>query len=97
MKILPEPITFEWNKGNIDKNFIKHKVTYQEAEEAFSNQPLIVSEDVKHSQVEERFQALGKTNKQRRLFISFMIRDNKVRIISARDMSKKEEVAYEKA
>lgn len=96
MKILPEPIAFEWDEGNRDKNLLKHNVTNQEAEEIFSNTPLWISEDVRHSKIERRFQALGKTNQSRLLFLSFTVRNNKVRIISARDMSKREGVVYEK-
>ena len=96
MKIFPDPIAFEWDKGNIDKNLKKHKVTNQETEETFSNNPFVISEDIKHSRKEKRFQALGKTNKGRLLFLSFTIRNDKVRIISIRDMSKKEKIMYEK-
>lgn len=97
MKILPDPIIFGWDKGNIDKNLIKHNVTNQETEEIFCNKPLLVNEDEEHSNQEEiRFEALGKTNKNRLLFVSFTIRDQKVRPISIRDMSKRERRAYEK-
>lgn len=89
---------FDWDKGNIDKNLKKHNVVNEESEEVFSNIPF-VSEDIKHSKLEKRFQALGKTNKERLLFISFTVRKIdqklKIRVISARDMSKKEEVKYE--
>ena len=94
MKILPEPVVFEWDKGNINKNFIRHGVTNKETEEVFSNKPL-VSEDVKHSITEKRFQALGKTDEGRLLFVSFTIRYEKVRVISARDMNKREVKMYE--
>ncbi|MEK6839930.1 MAG: BrnT family toxin [Nanoarchaeota archaeon] len=96
MKILPEPISFEWDKGNIDKNFVRHKVTNREAEEVFGNNPLI-SEDTGHSEKERRYRILGVTDKQRFLFLSFTIRKDKIRIISARDMNKKEVSKYEKA
>ena len=96
MRILPEPILFEWDKGNIEKNWLKHGVSNKEIEEVFSNKPLLVSKDIKHSEIEERYQALGKTDSERLIFLSFMVRNNKVRIISARDMSKKEEKIYEK-
>lgn len=96
MKIVPKPISFEWDEGNINKNS-KHNVTNTEAEEVFFNEPFIVAEDNKHSSNEQRFLGLGKTNKERTLFISFTIRTNKIRIISVRDMNKKEEVIYEKA
>lgn len=96
MRIIPQPIAFEWDKGNLNKNLLKHNVTNQEAEEVFSNEPFIVAEDKKHSGKEKRFQGLGKTNKQRKIFLSFTIRENRVRIISIRDMNKKEEIEYEK-
>ena len=96
MRLLPEPISFDWDKGNIKKNFEKHGVSVQESEEIFSNEPFIISEDMEHStDNEQRFEALGKTRENRKLFVSFTIRKNKIRIISIRDMSKKEEVTYE--
>ncbi|MBU2632333.1 BrnT family toxin [Patescibacteria group bacterium] len=97
IKILPKVIAFEWDKGNIDKNLKKHEVSSQETEEVFFNKPFIVVEDKKHSLREQRFQALGKTSKQRKVFLSFTIRENRIRIISIRDMNKNEEVKYEKA
>jgi len=96
MKILPEPLAFEWDEGNKEKNRIKHGVTIKEAEEVFKNKPLLVSEDRIHSLDEIRFQALGKTDDDRLLFLSFTIRENNVRIISVRDMSRKEQKIYEK-
>lgn len=95
MEILPEPISFEWNKGNIDKNLKRHGVTNKEAEEVFENKPIFIFEDVKHSLVERRYMVWGKTDNDRRLTIFFTIRNNKVRIISARDMQKKERRVYE--
>ena len=94
MMILPKPISFEWDEGNIDKNLVKHNVTNREAEEPFGNKPFLIHKDVKHSRTEERFQALGQTDVGRRLFLSFTIRRSKVRIISARDMNRKERRQY---
>jgi uncharacterized DUF497 family protein len=51
--------------------------------------------DVKDEQNEFRFAALGITNVGRKLFVIFTIRKSKIRIISARDMSKKERKLYE--
>jgi uncharacterized protein len=96
MIVIPEALTFEWDGGNLDKNYIRHQVTNQEAEEVFSNEPLIVKEDEKHSTREQRYQALGRSNSKRKLFLSFTIRKNKVRIISIRDMNRKEKLIYEK-
>ena len=87
---------FDWDKGNLDKNWLKHKVSNAECEEVFFNQPLLIIKDEKHSQKEKRCHALGKTESGRLLFMSFTIRNNTIRIISARDMSKKEQEQYEK-
>lgn len=95
MAKLPVPVSFDWDEGNIEKNWKKHSVHYKEAEEVFLNKPLKTFQDVKHSQKEDRFVALGTTNKKRRLYITFMIREQKIRVISARDQSKKERRVYE--
>lgn len=95
MTKLPVPVSFEWDKANINKNWKKHKVNYKEAEEIFVNKPLKTFRDKKHSEKELRFSALGITDKKRRLYVSFTIRDLKIRIISARDQSRKERKLYE--
>ena len=86
---------FQWDKGNRDKNWERHQVSNTECEELFFNAPLIVAEDSLHSRSEERFYALGQTNAERRLFLVFTVRTNLLRVISARDMSKKERKIYE--
>ncbi|MBF0553110.1 MAG: BrnT family toxin [Nitrospirae bacterium] len=86
---------FEWDAGNKDKNQLKHNVHWLECEEVFFNWPLIVKQDTLHSKAESRYAALGKTVRNRLLVIVFTIRDKKIRIISARDMSKKERNIYE--
>ena len=95
MTKLPVPLVFDWNEGNRDKNLIKHNVQFKESEEVFFNEPIKFLIDKKHSQKENRFFALGLTNKKRKLIISFAFRGKKIRIISARDQSKKERRLYE--
>ena len=90
MRILSGVEGFDWDKGNIDKNWERHKVSFIEFEEVFFNEPLVVQEDEVHSTSENRYYALGRTNDERYLFIVFTIRANKIRVISARDMSKRE-------
>ncbi len=85
---------FEWDTGNRDKNEIKHEVKQKECEESFFNEPLLISEDIQHSKIEKRLYLLGRTNNGRPLFISFTIRNNKIRVISARDQSNKEKTIY---
>ena len=87
-------IGFQWDKDNIEKNWQKHKVSPVECEQIFFNKALF-AEDVEHSQREKRYYALGLTNDKRLLFVAFTIRRNLIRIISARDMSKKERKIYE--
>lgn len=89
------PLEFDWNEANKDKNWEKHKVDFRECEEVFSNEQLKTFYDIKHSQEENRFIALGITGKGRRLYVVFMIRDRKIRVVSARDMSRKERRLYE--
>jgi uncharacterized DUF497 family protein len=89
---------FDWDEGNIRKNE-KHSVSMAEAEQLFFNQPLLILEDSKHSNQEPRFHALGKSDDNRQLHITFTLRQagEKIRVISARDMHKKERAIYEKA
>ena len=94
--ILQKCTGFEWDQYNSQKNWEKHKVTPAECEQVFFNQPLVVAEDIKHSQSEKRFYALGKTDLRRKLFIVFTIRNNLIRVISARNMNRKEKRSYEK-
>lgn len=95
MRILPEPIKFEWDEGNIDKNLTRHGVTHKEAEEVFDNEPKFIFEDEKHSYKEIRYGLFGQSDKGRKLSIVFTIRNDKLRIITARDMSKRERRDYE--
>jgi len=94
-KILRECTGFEWDDGNKDKNWIKHKVSNSECEQIFFNRPLVVHVDAKHSNYEDRYYALGTTDLGRKLFIVFIIRNKKIRILSAKDMSRKERKIYE--
>lgn len=88
---------FDWDEGNSRKNAEKHAVNQSEAEEIFFNEPLLVLEDSRHSQTEVRFHALGKTDDERMLHITFTLRQGGtvIRVISARDMHRKERAAYE--
>jgi len=96
MIIIEDIQGFQWDKGNILKNMEKHRVSNSECEEIFFNHPLIVADDEQHSGIEKRYFALGKTTDGRRLFVVFTIRQETIRVISARDMSKKERNIYEK-
>ncbi len=85
---------FEWDNGNSNKNWHLHRVTDAECEDVFFNLPLIVAADAKHSDSEKRFYALGRTEGSRWLFVSFMVREDLIRVISARDMTRSEQRKY---
>lgn len=91
---LAEMEGFEWDLGNAKKN-VKHQVEMEEAEAVFFNQPFLWSYDEKHSTIEHRWVALGWTAR-RNLTVVFTVRQKLIRIISARPMSKKEKIVYEK-
>ena len=88
---------FDWDAGNTRKSEEKHDVSQTEVEQVFFNVPLVLTPDLKHSQTEPRFHALGKTNAGRLLHITFTLRfdGRKIRPISARDVHRKERRIYE--
>ena len=92
--LLRECSGFDWDEHNMEKNWDCHKVLPGECEQIFFNQPLIIAGDAGHSQSEQRFYALGKTDNQRKLFIAFTARGKLIRVISARDMTSKETGRY---
>jgi len=85
---------FQWDDGNSCKNLIKHDVTDGECEEIFFNAPILFANDVKHSDIEIRVAAFGLTNSGRRLTVVFTVRRQLIRIISARDMNRRERELY---
>lgn len=87
---------FDRDDGNARKNE-KHDVSAAESEQVFFNAPLLLLADEKHSIRESRFHALGKTDEGRQLHIAFTLREagRKIRVISARDMHRKERAIYE--
>ncbi len=85
---------FQWDAGNDTKTWERHRVTRDECEQLFFNQPLIVADDFKHSLHEARYFALGRTNLDRLLLVVFTIRGALLRVISARPMNKTERRLY---
>jgi hypothetical protein len=91
---LSECTGFEWDEGNWDKNWIRHRVSRPECEQVFFNAPLVVGDDPKHSQQEDRYFGLGQTDAGRELFVVFTVRSRTIRVISARDMNRTERRIY---
>ena len=94
---LDQIVGFQWDQGNDRKSTEKHGVSRSEAEKLFFNRPLLIVRDPSHSRSESRFHALGVTTGGRRLHVTFTLRDENtlIRVISARDMSRKERTRYE--
>ena len=95
MEVLSNLTGFDWDKGNRDKNWVKHKVSDAECEEILFNIPSVVFPDEGHSESEKRYYALGSTDMNRLLFLVFTVRRDRIRVISARDMTKKERKRYQ--
>ena len=88
---------FDWDEGNLLKNWENHRVSASECEQVFFNRPLISGLDAEHSTEETRYYTLGVTDAGRRLFVVFTIRDSRIRVISARDMSRRERKVFEES
>ncbi len=96
---LSQIVGFDWDDGNLRKSVEKHDVGQLEAESVFMHRPLLLQEDTKHSGSERRLHALGRTTAGRLLHVTFTLRADEtlIRIISARDMSRRDRSSYEKA
>ena len=90
---------FDWDSGNFRKSADKHDVSQSEAEQLFFNAPLLLLPDNRHSQKESRYHALGQTDTARQLHVTFTLRKGGtlIRVISARDMHRKERAIYEQS
>lgn len=86
---------FDWDEANIN-HIARHNVTPAEAEEIFFDSGYVSGEDLKHSQSEERFIIIGKTKESRLLYQIYTIREGLIRVISSRDLNKKEYSLYQK-
>ena len=88
---------FDWDDGNVGKNWERHRITPGECEQVFFQRPILIAADPVHSQDEARYAALGTTSADRLLTVVFTIRGSLIRVISARDMSRRERRVYERA
>ena len=92
---MPVPVS-NGTKQTLHKNWERHRVSPEETEGVFFNEPLVVQSDIRHSEREKGHYALGQTDEGRYLFVAFTIRRSLVRIISVRDMNRRERGAYAK-
>lgn len=95
MKLFNKIVAFEWDSGN-KQHIAKHNVKSEEAEEVFYDDNCVNFKDLKHSGIEERYIIIGSTKKKKILYQVFTIRRDKIRIISSRNLNRKEVSLYEK-
>ena len=95
MTVWQEPIQFQWDAGNREKNWVKHRVTNGEAEEAFFDPHKRLLGPTLHGERETRHVLIGHTTGQRLLCVVFTIRGHTVRVISARNAHRRERSFYE--
>jgi len=87
--------SFDWDEANSTKSVEKHGVTCDEAEEVFTERRFVpLGEQYEPSTPELRYGLLGQTNRGRRLFLVFTLRQEKIRVISVRSMNQKERDFY---
>jgi uncharacterized DUF497 family protein len=93
---LSQTIGLDWDEANSGKSASKHSLSRAEAEQIFFDEQFLLADDVKHSQDEPRYHALGQTIEGRLLHVTFTLRDNqtRIRVISARDANRRERAAY---
>lgn len=85
---------FEWDEWNVKKNWVRHKTTDKDCEEVFTDPRKRILPDVFHSKKEKRFILIGSTFDARVLYVAFTIRNKRIRVISARDLNRKERNLY---
>lgn len=88
---------FDWDDANVPKIWERHQASPMECEEVFFNLPLAAGHDEKHSHEERRCYVLSQSDGERRLFVVVTIREGLLRVISARDMNRKEREVYKTA
>jgi uncharacterized DUF497 family protein len=96
-EFFPRITGFQWDDGNSEKNWKRHKVSRAEAEQVFLNRPLFLADDRRHSAAEPRYFALGRSDDHRLLAAVFTLRGPALRVISVRPMSRRERKFYAQA
>jgi uncharacterized protein len=86
---------FDWDTNKAAKNLSKHQVSFDEAKTVFDDPLYIDFYDPDHSEAEERYLIVGRSNQGKILIVSYTEREDSIRIISARKVTKAERKVYE--
>ena len=86
---------FEWDEPKAHANARKHKVTFEEAISVFTDPWLVTFPDEEHSQIEERYISIGRSDRGRILLVVHTEREDAIRLISCRKATAAERRTYE--
>jgi uncharacterized DUF497 family protein len=86
---------FEWDPRKAESNQRKHQVSFLEAATVFEDDFTITIPDPDHSESEDRYITIGWSHRRRLLMVAHSDRNNRIRIISTRELTKAERQAYE--
>jgi hypothetical protein len=86
---------FEWHRDKADQNLKKHGVSFEEAMTVFSDELADTFFDPMHSDEEDRFVTIGRSQAGRIILVSHTERNANVRVISAREATRRERMDYE--
>ncbi len=86
---------FEWNENKAASNLSKHEVSFEEAKTVFDDPLYVDFYDPDHSEDEARYLILGESSRGRLLIVSYTERGDSIRLISAREVTRIEQKAYE--
>ena len=86
---------FEWDPKKAAKNLREHKVSFNEAATVFGDPLGTTAPDPDHSLAEDRYITVGMSNRRRLIMVAHTERGERIRIISARELTRAEREAYE--
>jgi uncharacterized DUF497 family protein len=86
---------FEWDKQKAKSNLSKHGISFEEAQTVFDDPLYVDFYDPDHSEDEHRYIIIGESSKSHILLVSYTERGDKIRIISARQVTQQERKAYQ--
>jgi uncharacterized protein len=86
---------FEWDEAKARDNLVKHKISFEEARTVFDDPLYVDFDDPDHSQDEHRYIIIGRSNEKRVVIVSYTERNDTIRLISTRRVTRAERKAYE--
>ena len=86
---------FEWDTQKAKSNLSKHDISFEEAKTVFEDPLYVDFYDPDRSEDEHRYILIGESSRNRLLLVAYTERGKKIRIISARQATKREIKAYQ--